>query len=1066
MAEILSYSSKTIAPAGRNKYGNYIAAGNVTKSVQNTTYGGNSTTTTLGDQGGDNGGGDNLAFFCMFSNSNIIFKAIDLACGATVTTDVVAYRSWTKAPTLVMDLENITATTQDNIVQSLETPDNYGIQGIPDGMEITVYNNGTTGATIYITATSLLTGDTGTISIPVAVYKRDTAVPDGDGDGEANGIYDWWDSKDDCEQVWLELVWSVDRAATTNYLLDLSNQTAGVNCDSAGTLYENSIATLQCTATTYYNGAPATGITYTATAQPAYAATGFSINANTGVMTFNSTGANKFYWAPAYPALPIDIVAYKDGLPIATKTMTISRNYPGADGTPAHTRYILTDVDYIVYDPNTSAFTPTSVTGTVWLQVGNELPVRDNTTTIYQWYDNLEQYKTSAAGSITANTYDGVSSITFALMNASNQYYELEEVPVIPKGLDGQPGTPGTPGASGESAWYMTLSNDNASINCDSSGNILSGAIRPTCQAKLYHGNTRVTTGITYAVDYGGASGVTTSTTNGILTLTFGSSFNFTADTLSITISASTESTLRDVKIMNVTKSYAGENGDDAVSYWIEVNYGEILYDPNSHSVSPTQITATKYKQVGSQAAVVASDATLKYRWQSRSTGTFGTETTYSSAINIASGHCTSYSRLRFTLYVGTTQVDQEDVDILMNGTDGAAGEGRQGPAIRGPYNWDDHSGSTRCWCAGETGGTCSDCDKWIDVIVKDGVYYYCSTTYYGSLSPWNNVKNNWTSGDTFDFIATNLLLASSASINFLTNNALYLRDGDGNITGGAKGGTGTTFWAGAENPDDPADPAPFRVDVDGNIYAQKGIFAGYVQYPYTFVSDLMPNLEISSSTVSRRYISTTTWKGRLKSAPANPSTGWCYGNTTDQHIYYYSGGWKQMTPTGNQNGYMADGNAYLVSDGNNLSAAIGEPANFFLPTPTSDLNGFTYDIIVEPSISRMDGSNELFTTVLGGSDIYNYAYAELRVASACTLSGGHYQITCMPRRNNNTTTYAWAITQATGGVAMHYDTRDEYMSTLLGTSYDTPNMLYKIITYTGTKPTTTSSTNTMFVKL
>ena len=1032
MAEIIGYSAKTIAPAGRNKYGNYIAAGNVTKSVINTTYGGNNTTTTIGDTGGQDNGGDNLAFFCMFSNSNITFKAVDLASGATVTTDVIAYRSWTKAPTLVMDLSSITAVTEDNIVQSLETPENYGIVGIPSGMTVTAYNNGTTATTLSITATSTLTGTTGTLSIPVAIYRRDTAVPDGDGDGEANGIYDWWDSRDDCEQIWLDLVWTVDRSATTNYLLDLSNQTAGVNCDSAGTLYENSIATLQCTATTYYNGAVATGITYTASAQPAYAATGFSINANTGVMSFNSTGTNKFYWAPAYPSLPIDIVAYKDGLPIATKTMTISRNYPGSDGTPAHTRYILTDADFIQYDPNTSAFTPTQVTGQVWIQIGNELPTRDTGTTIYQWYDNLEQYKTSAQGSITAQTHDGISSIFFALRNDQNEYYEIEEVPVIPKGKDGEPGNPGDPGASGESAWYLTLSNDNASINCDSEGNILPGAIRPTCQAKLYHGNTRYT-GAAYVVDYGGASGITSGVTNGILTLTFGSSFDFTGSSVAITINGygGEVATLRDTKIMNITKSYAGENGEPGVTYWIETSFGEVIYDPNTQSVSPNSITAAKYKQVGQEAAVPAADATLKYRWVSRSTGTPGAETTYSSAVSVTASDCVLYSRLRFTLYVGSSQVDMEDVDILMNGLNGEPGEARPGPAIRGPYDWEEHSGDTRCWCSGSASTSCDECDKWIDVIYKDDVYYYCNTTYYGKLSPWNNVKNYWTSGDTFDFIATNLLLANGAKIKFLTNNALYLMDANGNITGGAKGGTGTTFWAGAENPDDPADPAPFRVDVEGNIYAKKGVFAGYIQYPYTFVSDL--------DMASARY---------------------------KQDGYYT-----------NCTAYTADERAYLVSDGNNISGGIGIPADFVLPVPDSGWNGFTYEIIVEPKLSRMDGNSQLHVFVSGvtassvptSCTMYCYAFAELRVSENFYLNGGKYTITCMPKHvGYDGVSYVWAITQATGAIDSYPAESNqtvETLSTLVATSYDSPYPLYKLTTYTGTKPNVYNPNQTMFIQ-
>lgn len=992
----MEFKQTTIAPAGRNKYGNYMSSGNITKSVVTTTYAGNDTTTSIGDNGG-NQENPNPDFYCMLSQTNATFTGLDLTQGVSASTVVIAYKGYEKGITYVCDFDAVTATTEsDDSAYELLPPENMGVRDVPSGITVSFRNNGTSATTITFAADSLLTGTTGSIFIPVNVYKRSDNIP------EPDDLYNWYEHKDDCEVVWLEWVWNVNRSASSNYVLDLSNQTAQVNCDSGGTLYPNSIATLQCTATTYYNGAVATGVTYSASTQPAYAAIGYSINANTGAMTFNSGGTNQFYWYTVYPALPIDIMAIKDGEVIATKTMTITRNYPGADGTPAHTRYIVTDHDVVKYDPNTSAFTPTQVVGRVMLQIGDQVPVYDSAATIYQWYDDLEQYKTSAQGSITAQTYTGVSSITFALKNSNGDYYEIEDVPVIEKGKDGEPGGPGDPGPSGESAWYLTLSNDNASINCDSDGNILPNAVRPTCQAKLYHGS-RLETSTTFTVNYGSASGVTASVLNGVITFNFGSDFNFTGTTVSITISASTENTLRDVKAMNISKSIAGENGDDAVTYWLEVSYGEIIYDPNTHTLDPTSITCAKYKQVGQQAAVPATDATIKYRWQSRSTGAWGSETTYSSAVNITSGNCESYSRLRFTLYVGSAQVDQEDVDILRNGLDGEPGQGRQGAAIRGPYLWDDHSGSTRCWCSGTGNTSCDECDKWIDVIYKDGTYYYCNTTYYGKLSPWNNVKSYWTSGDTFDFIATNLLLAENAKIKFLSGNEIYLMDGD-DVTGGLAGGTGITIWSGADSPAD----APFWVDYEGNLYAKNGTFAGYIQFPYTFVSEL--NYDSSNSR------------------------------------------------------YIADGRAYLVSDTNNQGGY--DPAGFLLPPPSSGLNGFTYDIIVEPVMTRSEGSQILDVTVSGNTYIYCYAYAELRTSKRFRLTGGRYVITCMPKHDSGSVIYRWAITQATGGLDVVGTTTDEYVSNLLATSYDTTKLVNKVLTYTNNKPSVTNPSNTMFVKM
>lgn len=1251
----MDFRKITIPYQGREAYPSK-GGGESVKTLISNYLGGSSSIVGGGGSGSSGGGNENrggnaTSFFCFLSKTYGTYSVLDLAQGAiTEVIQVTGYRGNEIAQTLVGDISKSAATAT------------YDIQGISGtGISVSVSGNGTTGTTIRFTFNNTITGNSGTLEIPVAVNINDNQID------PYHTV--WYDESNKCVQMNLQFAWAINRTATGSYVLDLSNQMAQVNCDADGVLYPASIATLHCTATTYFNGAIDTGVTYSVNTHD-MGVTGFTIDSGTGVMNFVSGGTGKFYWNPNYPALPIDVIAMKDGAPIATKTMTISRNYPGSDGTPAHTRYIVTDYDVVKYDPNLDVFSPTRVIGKVMLQVGDQLPVYDSATTIYMWYNDLKQYPAQSAGTIQANISNtGITAITYALMNGDGEYYEIEEVPVIAEGTDGQEGEPswylslsndnasvnadadgtipqgsvkpicearlyrgtervtnaffivdyggatgvtsavtdgiltltfgnnlaftgssvsitvsgrsgnilrdvkvmtvtksfagtngedavsywlepeygeiiydpntstpnptsmscavkkqvgqgsietatdavikyrlqnrssgnwsaeatytssfsitssicttyrrlrftayvnsvqvdqedidilidgvnGSSGASGESSWYLTLSNDNASINADAEGNILPGAVRPDCQAKLYRGSERITNA-TYAVNYGGATGVSTATTNGILYLTFGSNFDFTGTSVSITVSGygGTQTAARDIKVMTITKSLAGEGGEDAVTYWLEVSDGDILYNPNTQSASTTSITATvkkqvgqgevetaseatiyynlqrrsngswigltrytsalaissatcvsykkirlyayvddvqrdledvdilmdgtngasgtpgksawyltlsndnasincdndgnilpgavkptcqaklyygterettatyeinygsatgvssavtngiltlsfgsnfnftgdvlsiavsgfggdypefrdakimnitkayggedavsywlepdygeviynpntqvpnptaitcgKYKQIGQGAAEPASDATIKYKWQSRSTGSFGSESTYSSSISITSAICNTYSRLRFILYVGSSQVDQEDIDILVEGTNGLDGQGRAGAAVRGPYDWNTHSASTRCWCAGTSEGSCDECDKWIDVILKDGTYYYCNTTYYGSLSPWNNVKNYWTSGTSFDFVATNLLLASAASINFLTNNELYLRDSNGDITAGAAGGDGINFWAGSDSPGD----APFTVNNDGTMVAKKGTFGPF----------------------------------------------------------------------------------------------------------------------------------------------------------------------------------------------------------------------------------------------
>ena len=272
-------------------------------------------------------------------------------------------------------------------------------------------------------------------------------------------------------------------------------------------------------------------------------------------------------------------------------------------------------------------------------------------------------------------------------------------------------------------------------------------------------------------------------------------------------------------------------------------------------------------------------------------------------------------------------------------------------------------------------------------------------------------MKSAWTATDaSYNFVATELLLAENGKINFMTNNELYLIGSNGRITGGAAGGTGITFWAGASTPSE----GNFRVSADGTLVAKSGIFSGYIQMPYAFVSDLT-------------YTSISTFNGY---------------------------------------GYKADSRAYLVSDGYNESPSAGSPANFLLPNPTSAINGFTYDIIVQPSVTKMDGAQQLYVKASGGSEIFCYAFAELRSSTAMTLTGGRYVITCMPYHYGGNVRYRWAITMVTGGLIVNGGEDPECLSSVVGVSYEGDYYtLNKIIVHSGsTRPSVNNERNAMFV--
>lgn len=110
---------------------------------------------------------------------------------------------------------------------------------------------------------------------------------------------------------------------------------------------------------------------------------------------------------------------------------------------------------------------------------------------------------------------------------------------------------------------------------------------------------------------------------------------------------------------------------------------------------------------------------------------------------------------------------------------------------------------------------------------------YQCNITHVSSTSLDYTNTTYWTKlSQNVTGILASFIIAKNAKITFLQGNQLLIQKDDGTITAGLSGsgsGNKTRFWAGSETPDD----APFRVDEDGNIYAVKGIFAGYQQTPF-----------------------------------------------------------------------------------------------------------------------------------------------------------------------------------------------------------------------------------------
>ena len=299
------------------------------------------------------------------------------------------------------------------------------------------------------------------------------------------------------------------------------------------------------------------------------------------------------------------------------------------------------------------------------------------------------------------------------------------------------------------------------------------------------------------------------------------------------------------------------------------------------------------------------------------------------------------------------------------------------------------HSGNENC-APGHEPPTPEDL-LFLDLIVRVSggtkYYYYCNSSYTQSTTDtWQKVSSAWTEADEqFDFVAATLILADKAKIQFLTGNGLYLMNSGGTITGGAQAATSgdsIVFWAGGD--DQHIEEAPFQVDYNGNLYAKSGTFAGYLQMPYSFVSE-------------------------LNTGTTNLSGCGAYSST----ITYY-----------------ADERAYLISDsGNTMSGPVGEMwfSALMLPAPTSAINGMMYEVIVEPPYG-LSGVEALIMVVMSGNtytskyarrnnkEFTTLAYCEKYSGDNLFLYGGRYQFTCIPHRNANLSkTYTWAITMANG---------------------------------------------------
>lgn len=747
----MDFKITRIPPEGRNKYGNYTSAGRTTKIVTSYVNGGNTTTTggntTTDDNNDVNKPTTTKNCTIILSNTNGSFDWDDIVANQThtETINVLGYGDLTNIPVFVGDLKNAPINTED-------IPDNrqWDIKGVPArGMSVEVEGNGTTNVKLKVSVNEYIQELKGELLIPCSVYVGpENQAPyapsiDPNTGVEVNnaGSYDdyveWTNAKDNCKTIWLQYNYVVNMNAVNNYYLELTNEIAGVNVDSAGNIIAGTTLP-SCKATLYYGNTIVEDATY-GIGNRARAIDGVSINTNTGELTF---GTNFTFIGDL---LEIPVYATKDNY-TTTKIMSINKIYPGKDGAGSINRWIVPSVDVITWNPNDNNLSQTTISAKVMKQENADTPVEDTQTTIY-WGWDTDNPLNAYTGPISVEVSKKYLSLA---LKANNKIYEIETIPVIKEGVNGE---------KGESTYTLVLTNTNASINCDETGYILPNANRPECEAYLYYGSTLVED-VVFSVNTT-ATGVEMDGNR--LVYDRLAMFYFEGDSVALRIEARKNNVLYGTATLNITKVKAPSPGKDAVSYWLTSTYS--CFQLTTEGVPRWNFINFKaYKQEGNNEPTEIINPDLQY--------TINHYTTYVKLTNGNLNYNSNADYFTVVFYVGDVKVDTMTIPVLKDGVKGEPGQ--QGPTIRGPYDYVNMTPITgRRWCNGVlTDVNYPEDAQFIDVILFKGKYYKCKTSYLSKENQWTDryldstIELYWEESDAaFDFVAANLLLAENAKI-------------------------------------------------------------------------------------------------------------------------------------------------------------------------------------------------------------------------------------------------------------------------------------------------------------
>ena len=431
-----SYRKYKIQPSGRNKYGNYVSNQNMAGNITYATYAGNESTNN--NKGGDSSQGDQQnqpvqpkSYIMFLSNTQGNFEGALIAqAPQTARTQLVSYVNEDPEVAYVGDFSGHT-----------------GISGMCSGMSVSVLNNYTSAVTIEITMTSALTNPLGTLIIPCYMPKN------GEQPGSDLGAWGSLNDGEDLHAQTFEWNWSVNVDATSVYVLDLTNEMAGVNCDSDGNVLSG-VTLPTTTARLYFGDTLLSGVTFACSVPSSYHASGVVFDTSTGVLSFS----NDLAFDGNQMAITISAIY---GGQSREKIFNLVKNFPGENGESPITRWLVPSTSSVIFDSASSSFTPSTVSCEMWKQVGSSEPVSANDADVYWRFDNSDGWSAYTLNSAITIEQNSATSVMFAIKSSGSSwyFYEIETVPILKNGSQGTPGPQGLagPAVRGPIDWYSGI---------------------------------------------------------------------------------------------------------------------------------------------------------------------------------------------------------------------------------------------------------------------------------------------------------------------------------------------------------------------------------------------------------------------------------------------------------------------------------------------------------------------------------------------------------------------------------------------------------------------------------